>query len=172
MVPGACKRPIRLHGPAAAVGRIGGPEAATNHPNTTSERGPPMTEPNSGPVTLSQEQREEIAERMATCPFVGAAVATGQLSVFNSAEDPLAAIDEIARLGDLGGGDFGSRVLKLFARGNHSRWVVPAGRVDPFVPSGMLSLQFGGSQGAHAGHSGILLVPLRQNDINNVRYWL
>jgi hypothetical protein len=116
-----------------------------------------MTEPNSGPVTLSQEQREEIAERMATCPFVGAAVATGQLSVFNSAEDPLAAIDEIARLGDLGGGDFGSRVLKLFARGNHSRWVVPAGRVDPFVPSGMLSLQFGGSQGAHAGHSGILL---------------
>ena len=45
----------------------------------------------------------------------------------------------------------------LFARGNHSRWVVPAEGVDSFVPSGMFSLQFGGSQGAHAGHSGILL---------------
>lgn len=116
-----------------------------------------MTEPHNAPVTLSQEERNGIAERMATCPFVGTAVATGQLPVLISSENPLATIDEIARLGDLGGGDLGTRVLKLFARGNHSRWVVPAESVDSFVPSGMFSLQFGGSQGAHAGHSGILL---------------
>jgi len=109
------------------------------------------------PVNLSQEERNEIAERMATCPFVGTAVATGQLSVFNSSEIPLADIDEIARLGDLGGGDLGTHVLKLFARGNHSRWVIPKESVKTFVPAGMFSLHFGGSQGAHAGHSGILL---------------
>lgn len=116
-----------------------------------------MTEPNNAPVPLSQEERTQIAERMATCPFVGTAVATGELKVLNSAKNPLAAIDEVARLGDLGGGDLGTYVLKLFARGNHSRWVVLAESVDPFVPNGTFSLQFGGSQGAHAGHSGILL---------------
>ena len=116
-----------------------------------------MTKPNKDPVSLAREDLNEIAERMATCPFVGAAVATGQLQVLNTAESPLASIDEIARLGDLGGGDLGSRVLKLFARGNHSRWVVPVQGIDPFVPTGTFSLQFGGSQGAHAGHSGILL---------------
>jgi len=109
------------------------------------------------PLTLSQQQRIKIAEKMATCPFVATAVATDQLSIFNSSEIPLAAIDEIARLGDLGGGDLGTRVLKLFARGNHSRWVVPTKDVDAFVPSGWFNLHFGGSQGAHAGHSGILL---------------
>jgi len=116
-----------------------------------------MTELVNEPVTLSREERNEIAEKMSTCPFVGTAVATGQLSIFNSSEIPLAAIDEIARLGDLGGGDLGTRVLKLFARGNHSRWVVPTEGVDAFVPNGMFNLHFGGSQGAHTGHSGILL---------------
>ena len=116
-----------------------------------------MMKPNNTPVSLSQEERIEIAESMATCPFVGVAVATGQLQVLNTAENPLAGIDEIARLGDLGGGDLGTHVLKLFARGNHSRWVVPVEGIDAFVPTGTFSLQFGGSQGAHAGHSGILL---------------
>lgn len=116
-----------------------------------------MAEQIDTPLTLSQEERKKIAEKMATCPFVGTAVATDQLSIFNSPEVPLAAIDEIARLGDLGGGDLGTRVLKLFARGNHSRWVVPTKDVDSFVPSGFFNLHFGGSHGAHAGHSGILL---------------
>lgn len=116
-----------------------------------------MTKPNSAPVSLSQTERIQVAERMATCPFVGTAVATGQLEVLNSAENPLASIDEVARLGDLGGGDLGTHVLKLFARGNHSRWVIPADNVDAFVPTGTFSLLFGGSQGAHPGHSGILL---------------
>lgn len=116
-----------------------------------------MAKPNKDPVPLSIEERNEIAEKLATCPFVGAAVATGQLQLLNTAENPLASIDEIARLGDLGGGDLGTHVLRLFARGNHSRWLVAAKGIDPFVPTGTFSLQFGGSQGAHAGHSGILL---------------
>jgi len=113
--------------------------------------------PNNNPISLSQKERIEIAERMATCPFVGTAVATGQLQVLHSAENPLADIDEIARLGDLGGGDLGTHVLKLFARGNHSRWIVPVEGGDALVPAGTFSLHFGGSQGAHAGHSGILM---------------
>ena len=116
-----------------------------------------MTKPNADPVSLSQDKRFEIAEKMAACPFVGTAVASGRLQVLNSAENPLASIDEIARLGDLGGGDLGTRVLKLFARGNHSRWVAPPEDVGTLVPMGTFSLQFGGSQGAHAGHSDILL---------------
>jgi hypothetical protein len=115
---------------------------------------------------------------MATCPFIASAVATDQLQVLNTAERPLARIEDVARLGDTGGGDLGTRVLKLFARGNHSRWIVPveagtgedqdrggggAPRSDrpdargEQVPNGTFSLHFGGSQGAHSGHSGILL---------------
>jgi hypothetical protein len=116
-----------------------------------------MTKPNNTPMSLSPVERKQIAEKMATCPFVGAAVITGQLRVLNTAKTPLASIDEVAQLGDLGGGDLGTHVLKLFARGNHSRWVVTAKGNDPFVPAGTFSLEFGGSQGAHAGHSGILL---------------
>lgn len=116
-----------------------------------------MNEQINTPLTLSSEERKEIAEKMATCPFVGTAVATGQLSVFNSSDTPLATIDEIVRLGDLGGGNLGTHVLKLFARGNHSRWVISKNGDDTFVPDGMFSLHFGGSQGVHAGHSGILL---------------
>ena len=109
------------------------------------------------PLHLSQDERSQIAEQMATCPFIGTAVAIGDLSVYNAAENPLSAIDEVARLGDTGGGDLGSFVLKLFARGNHSRWVAPGNSAGAFVPRGMFSLHFGGSQGAHSGHSGILL---------------
>lgn len=116
-----------------------------------------MTESNNTAVSLSREERHAIAEKMASCPFVGAAVSTGQLQVLNTAETPLASIDEIARLGDLGGGDLGTHVLKLFARGNHSRWLATANGNNLFVPPGTFSLEFGGSQGAHAGHSGILL---------------
>jgi hypothetical protein len=109
------------------------------------------------PVQLSDEERTDIAERMATCPFVGTAVATGVLQVLHSAAEPLASIEEIAALGDTGGGDLGTHVLKLFARGNHARRLVQGSDDHPLVPPGTFNLQFGGSQGAHAGHSGILL---------------
>jgi hypothetical protein len=116
-----------------------------------------MNQPNSKPISLAPEEQMEIAVKMATCPFVGAAVATGQLPVYSTKERPLAVIDEVAHIGDLGGGDLGTRVLRLFARGNHSRWIPFLDEGDIFVPNGTFSLQFGGSQGAHAGHSGILL---------------
>lgn len=116
-----------------------------------------MAEPTTDRVNLSEKQRLDIAERMATCPFVGAAVATGMLKVLNTAEVPLASIDEIALLGDSGGGDLGRNVLKLFARGNHSRMLDAGEGTESLVPPGTFSLLFGGSQGAHAGHSGILL---------------
>lgn len=108
-------------------------------------------------LNLSEADRESIATSMATCPFVSTALASGQLEVFNSSEQPLASIEAIAHLGDSGGGDLGTRVLKLFARGNHSRFVTSSSQATSMVPNGMFSLQFGGSQGAHAGHSGILL---------------
>ena len=116
-----------------------------------------MRKPSTNPVPLSNEERFEIAERMATCPFVGAAVATGELEVLNTAGNPLARIEDIVRLGDMGGGDLGTHVLKLFARGNHSRLVASKGNTDALVPTSTFSLRFGGSQGAHPGHSGILL---------------
>ena len=116
-----------------------------------------MTTSTNSALKLSREARNEIAEKMATCPFIGAAVATGLLPVQHTSDNPLATIEDVARLGDLGGGDLGTRVLKLFARGNHSRWIAPTIDISPFVPSGMFSLHFGGSQGAHPGHSGILL---------------
>ena len=108
------------------------------------------------PIELSEERRREIAHKMATCPLVGTAVATGRLPVLESADRPLAGIADVAALGDSGGGDLGTHVLSLFARGNHSRRLGGEGK-GGLVPEGTFSLQFGGSQGAHPGHSGILL---------------
>lgn len=108
-------------------------------------------------VALSVEQLESIARRKATCPFIGSVVKSGELSVLKSADTPLAAIDQVAELGDSGGGDLGSKVLKIFAHGNHNRMPGPSGALNTAVPDGTFSLDFGGSQGAHAGHSGILL---------------
>ena len=113
-------------------------------------------EPTDEPVELSAAQRKEIAEKMTTCPFIGTAVATGLLQVLNTADNPLASIDDIAALGDSGGGSLGT-ALKLFARGNHSTMLGVGDGVKSTVPAGTFNLQFGGSQGAHAGHSGILL---------------
>lgn len=108
-------------------------------------------------VDLSDEQRHGIAERKATCPFLASAVESGDLSVRNNAARPLAAIADVAALGDSGGGDLGRRVLKLFARGNHSRVPDTDGNFGAPAPTGMFSLDLAGSQGAHPGHSGILL---------------
>lgn len=116
-----------------------------------------MQKPTDEPVRLSPAQQKEIAEKMATCPFVGTAVATGLLQVLNTPDNPLASIDDIARLGDSGGGNLGTKVLKLFARGNHSDILNADAGVNRRVPPGTFNLQFGGSQGAHAGHSSILL---------------
>jgi len=108
-------------------------------------------------VDLSEDQRQSIAEKKATCPFIASAIESGTLGVRNSAEQPLAAIGDVVALGDSGGGDLGRTVLALFARGNHSRMPGRAGQPDLLAPTGMFSLDLAGSQGAHAGHSGILL---------------
>lgn len=122
-----------------------------------------MTGLSTEPVELSPEQRERIAVEMATCPFVGSAVAGGFLDVLNAAREPLARISDVAALGDRGGGDLGTRVLSVFARGNHAVRVL-GDNAGERVPAATFSLQFGGSQGAHWGHSGILLGDPRQVD--------
>jgi hypothetical protein len=108
-------------------------------------------------VDLTDDQRHDIAEKKAPCPFLASAIDRGVLGVRNSAERPLAAVDDVVALGDSGGGDLGRTVLKLFARGNHSRMPGPSGNLPLLTPNGMFSLDLAGSQGAHAGHSGILL---------------
>jgi hypothetical protein len=59
-------------------------------------------------------------------------------------------------LGNSGGGDLGD-LLVLFATGNHALLRGDSGKLDKEVPSGLFSLEFPGSQGAHPGHSGILM---------------
>lgn len=106
-------------------------------------------------VLLSDDERAEVVERRATCPFIASAVAEGRLPVRNSAADPLASIAEVRELGNSGGGDLGD-LLVFFASGNHAFMRGSSGRLDQRVPVGLFSLEFPGSQGSHPGHSGIL----------------
>jgi len=96
-----------------------------------------------------------VVEEKVTCPFLGPAVASGKLPVLNDADNPLARIEEVRRLGNTGGGDLGD-LLVLFATGNHARMRGPSNELTADVPSGLFSLELPGSQGSHAGHSGIL----------------
>jgi hypothetical protein len=104
---------------------------------------------------LSPEALSEIVRTKATCPFVGAAVATAKLRVRNAVANPLASIEEVRRLGNSGGGDLGE-VLAVFATGNHAFMRDSNGQLDQKTPDGMFSLEFPGSRGSHPGHSGIL----------------
>lgn len=106
-------------------------------------------------VNLSEDEKTNVVHKKATCPFIGAAVAQDQLKVRNEAKNPLAAIEEVKDLGDSGGGHLGD-VLKLFATGNHAFMRSDSGELNEPVPDGLFSLEFPGSQGSHAGHSGIL----------------
>lgn len=106
-------------------------------------------------VELSGDEKALLVERKATCPFIGSAVAQGQIPVRNDAKDPLASIEDVRRLGNTGGGDLGD-LLVLFASGNHAFMRGDSGKLDRPVPSGLFSLEFPGSQGSHPGHSGIL----------------
>src|SRR5262245_49178804 len=106
-------------------------------------------------VELTPDVRSTVVQTRATCPFIGTAVATGALPVRNSAANPLASLDEVRALGNTGGGDLGE-VLVLFATGNHRLMRGSSDRLDMKTPVGLFSLEFPGSQGSHAGHSGIL----------------
>lgn len=107
-------------------------------------------------VALSAEEKNLLVQKKVTCPFIGSAVAQGNLAVRNSAKDPLARIEDVRQLGNTGGGDLGD-LLEQFAKGNHRFMRGDTGKLDKPVPSGLFSLEFPGSQGAHPGHSGILM---------------
>ncbi len=106
-------------------------------------------------VAITAEVRNRIVQTKATCPFIGTAVSTGDLSVRNDPANPLASVDEVRELGNTGGGDLGE-VLQLFATGNHLLMRGSSGKLDTKTPAGLFSLEFPGSQGSHPGHSGIL----------------
>jgi hypothetical protein len=104
---------------------------------------------------LTDPQRNAIVQTKATCPFIGAAVATGRLPVRNDADNPLAAVEDVRELGNSGGGDLGD-LLTIFAAGNHAFIRGATGKLDQPAPEGLFSLEFPGSQGSHPGHSGML----------------
>ncbi len=113
----------------------------------------------SGPeavVALTDSEKDTIVQKFAACPFVGSAISQGDLAVRNTPRDPLASVEDLRKLGDSGGGDLG-HVLVLFATGNHAFMRGESGRLDIRTPNGLFSLEFPGSQGAHPGHSAILM---------------
>lgn len=106
-------------------------------------------------VELSDGEKNLVVEKKATCPFIGSAIAQGDLAVRNEARDPLASIEDVRLLGNSGGGDLGD-FLVMFAAGNHAFMRGESGKLDKPAPDGLFSLEFPGSQGSHPGHSGIL----------------
>lgn len=106
-------------------------------------------------IELSDVEKNLVVEKKATCPFIGSAIAQGDLAVRNEARDPLASIEDVRRLGNSGGGDLGD-FLVMFAAGNHAFMRGASGKLDQPAPDGLFSLEFPGSQGSHPGHSGIL----------------
>lgn len=106
-------------------------------------------------VDLTNDEIALLIQKKVTCPFVGSAVAQRELSIRNSANKPLASIEDVRSLGNTGGGDLGD-LLVHFASGNHAYMSDDSGKLDTPVPSGLFSLDFPGSQGSHPGHSGIL----------------
>jgi hypothetical protein len=106
-------------------------------------------------IALSDADKSLIVEKKATCPFIGSAIAQGDLAVRNEVHDPLASIEDVRLLGNSGGGDLGD-FLVLFAAGNHAFMRGDSGKLDKSAPDGLFSLEFPGSQGSHPGHSGIL----------------
>lgn len=112
----------------------------------------------SAAIEMTPEERKDVVEKKATCPFVGAAVALKKLDVLGTIANPLARIHDIAALGDVAGGDLGSHVLAVFARGNQHRMHGPDANspLDVETPPDTFSLDFPPSQGSHPGHSGML----------------
>ncbi|HEY9721546.1 MAG TPA: hypothetical protein V6D47_06005 [Oscillatoriaceae cyanobacterium] len=141
--------------PAQASAPVTEPDAPGYDGDSAAGLGAAAEAAKAKPVSLSPAERQQVATKKATCPFIGSAVAMGALGVRNSADKPLASIDDVVALGNSGGGDLGE-VLKLFATGNHAKMADGSGKLGAPVPNGLFSLDFPGSQGSHPGHSGIL----------------
>lgn len=108
------------------------------------------------PLILDPPVRELLVETKVTCPFLGSLVRRELLRVRGAADNPLASIEDVRRLGNEGGGDLGD-LLVLFATGNHAFMRNSSGSaLDVPAPAGLFSLELPGSQGSHPGHSGIL----------------
>jgi len=107
-------------------------------------------------LAINAQVRDQMVETKITCPFLASAVHQELLSVRGDINSPLARIEDVRALGNKGGGDLG-HVLALFASGNHAFMRDDGGlKLEKQVPVGLFSLDLPGSQGSHAGHSGIL----------------
>jgi len=106
-------------------------------------------------LNVMDEATDQIVRTKVTCPFLGSAVHQKFLAVRGDADNPLASIEDVRRLGNSGGGDLGD-LLVTFASGNHAFMRGNDGKLNKKVPNGLFSLELPGSQGSHPGHSGIL----------------
>jgi len=106
-------------------------------------------------IEFGEGEKASLVEKQATCPFLGSAIAQGDLAVRNDVENPLARIEDVRRLGNTSGGNLGN-LLVWFAKGNHAFMLGDSGTLDQPVPNDLFSLVLPGSQGSHPGHSGIL----------------
>lgn len=150
--PAAAPAPASTPAPAAPTAQGWGSQRTSS----IEERRAAATSVTTNVANLSDTEKAAVVEKKATCPFIGAAVKGGDLKVRNDADKPLASIDDVAKLGNMGPGSNLGEVLKLFAQGNHAHMAGKSGKLDTPVPLGTFSLDFPGSQGSHAGHSGIL----------------
>jgi hypothetical protein len=147
----------RAHQPAAPSSQPAAPTSWGNTPRAdAAERREKATGVSTRKAELTPDQQSQVAQTKATCPFIASGVKSGALPVRNDADKPLASIDDVAKLGNTGKGSDLGELLKLFAQGNHGFMPGMSGKLDLPVPPGHFSLDFPGSQGSHAGHSGIL----------------
>ena len=138
-----------------ALGCVGRDQLKPTRPSVivASARGNPV-DPNAA-LTPTDEVTDHMVRTKITCPFLGSVVHQKFLAVRGDADNPLASIEDVRRLGNSGGGDIGDLLVR-FASGNHAFMRGEDGKLNKKVPIGLFSLELPGSQGSHPGHSGIL----------------
>jgi len=107
-------------------------------------------------LQLTTSQRDTLVHKGATCPFMRTAVNDKRVRIRGAIDKPLGDTGDVIHLGNAGGGDLG-KVLEFFAHINHNRLNGPGGLTETPVPDNTFGIWFPGSQGAHPGHSGILM---------------